>query len=61
MPNVDLNKLREVEDAVKTQLDKWSTLELLIAFSYIKRSTNISMDGIDRKIVQEAIKRQQGG
>ena len=61
MPNVDLTKLREVEDSVKTQLDKWQTLELLIAFSYIKRSTNISMDGIDRKIVQEAIKRQQGG
>ena len=59
MPNVDLTKLREVEDAVKAQLDKWQTLELLIAFSYIKRSTNISMDQIDRRIIQEAIKRQQ--
>ena len=60
MPNVDLTKLREVEDAVKSQLDRWETLELLIAFSYIKRSSDISMDGIDRRIVQEAIKRQQG-
>ena len=59
MPNVDLTKLREVEDEVKTQLDRWQTLELLIAFSYIKRSTNISMDQIDRRIIQEAIKRQQ--
>ena len=60
MPNVDLTKLREVEDAVKSQLDRWETLELLIAFSYIKRSSDISMDGIDRRIIQEAIKRQQG-
>ena len=58
MANLNLAALREVEDQVKASLDSWSRLKLLIAYAYIRRSTNISMDGIDRAIIEEFKKQE---
>ena len=58
MANLNLAALREVEDQVKASLDSWSKLKLLIAYAYIRRSSNISMDGIDRAIIEEFKKQE---
>ena len=59
MANINLAELREVEDQVKSTLDNWPKLKLLIAYAYIRRGTNISMDGIDHAILQEFRKQQE--
>lgn len=59
MANINLAELREVEDQVKATLDSWQKLKLLIAYAYIRRGTNISMDGIDHEILREFKKQQE--
>lgn len=59
--NVDLAKLREIEDEVKKVLDDWPKLKLLIAYGYINRGSKITMEGLDRNILQEFAKQQREG
>ena len=56
---MDLAALKQTEDEVKATLDSWSRLKLLIAYAYIRRSTNISMDGIDYAILREHKKQEE--
>lgn len=53
MTETNLAELRRIEDEVKSTLDSWPKVKLLIAYAYIRRKDNISMDGIDRAILQE--------
>lgn len=59
MANINLAELREIEDSVKATLDSWPRVKLLIAYAYIRRGSNISMDQIDRTIIEEFKKQQE--